>query len=333
MGLFVILLGFESFVQAQNINPTIEKVKKAMLCMQRRSWEQGTAMQALMEIGDTTAVILMAHEAIIWQSKDGRLAMCGSADNISDPAVNGPGMLFAYKVTGDAKYKKAADDLFNYFKKPEAKTPNGYIRHNLKSMQIFSDNTFMQVPFFAMMGDYKEALFQLEGMRTTHWDASKKLLRHIYDDEKKFWNDSSHWGGGNGWNVAAMAQLIELLPNEMIAEKQRVIAYCTELLDGCIAYMRPDGFFYDKIDEPNFVETNLGNMLAYTIYKGIKAGWLDKKYLVSADKMRAATYTKIDKSGLIHDASSSPGFNRPGTSTECQAFFLLMEGAYLKLNK
>ena len=286
MGLFVNLLSFESFVQAQNTNPTIEKVKKAMLCMQRRSWEQGTAMQALMEIGDTTAVILMAHEAIIWQSKDGRLAMCGSADNISDPAVNGPGMLFAYKVTGDAKYKNAADDLFNYFKKPEAKTPNGYIRHNLKSMQIFSDNTFMQVPFFAMMGDYKEALFQLEGMRTTHWDASKKLLRHIYDDEKKFWNDSSHWGGGNGWNVAAMAQLIELLPNEMIDEKQKVIA-----------------------------------------------GWLDKKYLVLADKMRAASYTKIDKFGLIHDASSSPGFNRPGTSTECQAFFLLMEGAYLKLNK
>jgi rhamnogalacturonyl hydrolase YesR len=74
-------------------------------------------------------------------------------------------------------------------------------------------------------------------------------------------------------------------------------------------------------------------MLAYTIYKGIKAGWLDKKYKGSADKMRAATYTKIDKYGLIHDASSSPGFNRPGTSTECQAFFLLMEGAYQKLNK
>ncbi len=32
----------------------VEKVKTAMLCMQRYSWEHGTAMQGMLEIGDTT---------------------------------------------------------------------------------------------------------------------------------------------------------------------------------------------------------------------------------------------------------------------------------------
>ncbi len=42
----------------------VEKVKKAMLCMQRYSWEQGTAMQGMLEIGDTTSLMIMARESV-----------------------------------------------------------------------------------------------------------------------------------------------------------------------------------------------------------------------------------------------------------------------------
>lgn len=41
----------------------IERVKLDMLTMQRMSWEQGTAGQALLEMGETDLVILMAKEA------------------------------------------------------------------------------------------------------------------------------------------------------------------------------------------------------------------------------------------------------------------------------
>ncbi len=39
-----------------------KQVKAALLCMQRHSWEQGVAMQAMLETGDLPAVILMAHD-------------------------------------------------------------------------------------------------------------------------------------------------------------------------------------------------------------------------------------------------------------------------------
>jgi len=309
----------------------VEKVKVAMLCMQRASWEQGTAMQGLIEIGDTLSVVNMAHEAVLRQKPDGRLSMVGSDWNIGDPASNGPGVLFAYRVTGDEKYKNAAEAQYRYFFKPSSRTGKGFIRHNTTAMQIWSDNAFMAFPFLAMMGDYDEALRQIEGMRESLWDKDARLFRHIWDEEKRKFDDKSHWGGGNGWNAAGMAQVIGALPKEREADRRKVIGYVKELIDGCLPHQRADGFFYDKIDEPNFVETNLGQMLAYAIYKGVHSGWLDKSYLKAADKMRNAAYSKIDKFGLIQGASSSPSFDHPGTSTECQAFFLMMEGARRKL--
>ena len=87
---------------------TIEKVKMAMLCMQRYSWEQGTAMQGMLEIGDTTNLVIMARESVQRKKPDGRLSMVGSDMNIADTGVNGTGVLAAYKITGDEQYKKAA---------------------------------------------------------------------------------------------------------------------------------------------------------------------------------------------------------------------------------
>ena len=128
-----------------------------------------------------------------------------------------------------------------------------------------------------------------------------------------------------------MAQVIDLMPPNRETDKQKLIQYCTALLNGCIARQLPNGLLYDKITEPNFEETTLPAMLAYTIYTGVNSGWLDYSYLHAAEKMRKAVYANVDEFGLLQNASKAPRFNSPGTSTEGQAFFLMMEGAFRKL--
>jgi rhamnogalacturonyl hydrolase YesR len=310
----------------------IEKVKTAMLCMQRHSWEQGTAMQGMLEIGDMTSLIIMAGESVQRKKPDGRLSMVGSDMNIADTGVNGPGILAAYKITGDEKYKKAAQEQYEYLKRPESKNAMGVIYHNNKSKVIFSDNMFMVAPFLAQMGDYNEAMHQIEGIRNLLWNEDQKLFHHIRIQETMEFKDPSFWGGGNGWCAAAMTQVINILPGERKTDKEKLIKYCTDVLDGCIANQLSSGLFYDKITEPNFEESTLPSMLAYTIYTAIKSGWLDSSYKIPADKMRHAVYANIDKYGLIQNASAAPLFNAPGTSPEGQAFFLMMEGAFRKLN-
>ena len=190
MVLVFLLLGSlygSSFGQKSAIPPCdeqlVEKVKTAMLCMQRYSWEHGTAMQGMLEVGDTTKLLIMARESVQRRKPDGRLSMVGSDMNIADPGVNGPGVLAAYKITRDPKYKEAAEGLYAYLILPESKNTYGVIYHNNLSPVIFSDNMFMVAPFLAMMGDYEEAMVQIEGIRDVLWNEEEKLFHHIRNDD------------------------------------------------------------------------------------------------------------------------------------------------------
>jgi rhamnogalacturonyl hydrolase YesR len=259
--------------------------------------------------------------------------MLGTDNAVTDPAANGEGVLFAYKVTGDEKFKKAADAMYNYLKAGAPRTEKGIICHVTQGRQVWSDSMFMCPPFLAVYGDFDEAVRQVDGYREYLWDKENKLFSHIWDDQKKVFTRKDFWGGGNGWSAAGMAKIIGILPKDKEAERKKLIGYTKELLDGCISYMRPDGLFHDVVDKPEtFVETNLSQMLAYSIYKGVKAGWLENNYLKSADKMRAGARSKIDEYGVVQDACGSPNFDMAGTSTEAQAFFLMMEAAHSAIN-
>jgi unsaturated rhamnogalacturonyl hydrolase len=310
-------------------DPIIEKAMFAMLSMQRQAWEQGTASQALIAIGRKDLAILFAKDALVHQTKEGRLGILGSDRGATDPASNGEAVMLAFRETGDERFKKAADLQYNYLKNIAPKTEDGIIYHTDNAKQLLIDSSFMAPPFLALMGDYDESVKQYEGYRRYMFNKEKKLYHHRWDDEKKEFKRKLFWGGGNGWTAAGITKTINMIPADRGDLKQKLIDFGTEVIDGCLAFMRPDGLFHDIVDDQNtFIETNLGQMLAFSIYTGIKAGWLDKQYKVKADKIRRAARSKIDEFGIVQGACGSPDFRNPGTSTEAQAFYLLMESAY-----
>ena len=100
-----------------------------------------------------------------------------------------------------------------------------------------------------------------------------------------------------------MARVIRALPATMANEKQRLINYVKAVLDGCLAHQRVDGLFHNVVDDPStFVETNLAQMLAYTIYRGVAGEWLGATYLEAADCMRHAAHNNTDwyKTFVVH---------------------------------
>ena len=307
----------------------IDKVKMAMLAMQRAPWEQGVAVQSMLELGENDLVILMAKEAALRQSADGRLGMLGGGESVTDPASNGEAVLLAAKLTGDESLRKAADMMLDYLMNKAPKTADGALFHFRNRQWVWVDSIYMAPPFLAAAGKHAEAVKQIEGFRKLLWNPDKKLFSHQWDDGKKEFIRKDFWGVGNGWAAAGMARIINALPKEMAEEKKRLILYVKEVIDGCVNYMRADGFFHDVVDKPDtFIETNLAQMLAYTIYRGTGAGWLENNYRKYADKMRTASHSKVDRYGLVQGVCGSPRFNSPGTATEGQAFFILMEAAY-----
>ena len=311
----------------------IEKVKMAMLSMQRYAWEQGVAAQALLELGEKELVILMAKDAVLRQWPDGRLAVVSSNHGVTDPAANGEAVLFAAEQTGDSKLKDGAEKMLDYLLHKAPKTKNGILYHIDDKPQVWIDSAYMAPPFLAAAGHPEEAVKQIDGFRKLLWDPEKKLFSHIWDDEKGDFFRRDHWGVGNGWAAAGIARIIKSLPERMNEDKDRLINYVKEIIDGCLVYQRRDNLFYDVVDDPEtFVETNLAQMLAYTIYRGVQRGWLESEYRKKADSMRQAAFAKVDALGLVQGVCGSPNFDSPGTATEGQAFFLLMEAAHRDLN-
>jgi unsaturated rhamnogalacturonyl hydrolase len=309
----------------------IKKAAAAGLAMERRDWEQGILAQAFLEAGDDENVILLTKAAIVQRVPDGRLGVVIEGGT-TDPAMGGEAYWHAGQVTGDAEIQEAARGLLEWILRKAPRAADETLYHVFKELQVWSDGFNGAPPFLAATGRYDEALRQIDGFRKRLWDPKKKLLAHIWDDGEKADNRKEYWGGGNGWAAAGLARVIRALPAERKADRQRLAAFLTELIDGCLGYQRADGLFHDVVDRPDtFVEANLAQMLAFAIYTGILVGWLPARYGAAADRMRNAARGKMDSFGYVQSVCGAPNFDRQGTSTEAQAFAIMMEASGSKI--
>jgi rhamnogalacturonyl hydrolase YesR len=132
------------------------------------------------------------------------------------------------------------------------------------------------------------------------FDPQKGLFSHKWDDEKQAFLRKGFWEVGNGWAAAGLARTIDLLPETMSSQKQELIQIERALVDYLLKYKRSDWLFHDVSDDPeSFVEVNLSQMLAYTIYRGLVAGWLPGDYEKPARSLRQAVSGKVDRFGLV----------------------------------
>jgi unsaturated rhamnogalacturonyl hydrolase len=308
----------------------LNKVMIALLTIQRASWEHGVAMQAFLENGNEDLVILMAKEAVLRQNAEGQLSVVYQDNGVTDPAASGESVMFAYRKTGNIIYKEAYEKMLGYLL-TRAPNTDGIIHHVKNSPEVWIDAMYMAPPFLSLAGRPDEAIKQIMGWKQCLWNEQEHLFYHIYNIRTKRFVRQEFWGVGNGWAAAGIGRVISGLPEEMKNERDELITLNTSLIQSCLRYMRPEGLFHDVINKPEtFIETNLSQMLAYTIYRGVSEKWLDEGLIQSANGMRDAANKKIDADGFVQGVCGSPNFNSPGTAAEGQAFNILMEAAYRK---
>lgn len=312
-----------------------ERAALSLLAMQRHSWEQGTAMQAFLEWGRMDVVVSMAHEAVYRAMEDGRAATIGVTDAITDPCSVGEALIAACELTHDPMLEEGRDRLLVWALQKAARNPDGVLYHLNTSKQFWADSMYMLPPFLAAAGYVEEALTNFYGYWNALFDEKAALMCHMWDDEKGVYIREAHWGGANGWALASMARMIGLLPEAGYGEDiERIKHMAVTLLEGVTRYMRDDGLYHDVVDDPeSFAETNLSQMTAYTIYRGIAEGWLDEAWKKKADHMRLAANEKVNEFGFVAGVCGAPTFDKPGFSPEGQAFYLLMETAAERMEK
>jgi unsaturated rhamnogalacturonyl hydrolase len=305
----------------------IKRATSAALALQRRDWEQGILAQALLQSGQRERLIQVTRAAMVQQTPDGRMGVVVSGGP-TDPAMGGAAYAQAARWTSDPAMHQAVDRMLEWILHKAPRNADGVLYHTFEGPQMWSDGINGAPPFLAAMGHYDEGMKQIEGYRKLLFNPEKKLMAHIWDDGKRQFADPTFWGGGNGWTAAGLACVIRSLPANRKDDRNHLVAFARQVIDGCLAHQRADGLFHNVIDQPDtFVETNLAQMLAFAVYQGISDRWLPSSYRVPADKMRSAARSKMDPYGFIQGACSAPDFDRPGISTEAQSFCILMESA------
>lgn len=304
-------------------------VKSALLCLQRLQWEQGCTAQAILESeGVTDELLRLCVSAIVRTDKDGRVGVMEKNESVDDPASIGEALLCAAEKTGDARYKQAADKLYFYLMHRAPKTMDGILYHfNIKN-QVWVDAYYMAPPFLCKYGDADEAIKQIKGFRKYLFDETECMLSHIWDDDLQDFGRKDFWGVGNGWALAGLTRVIAMLGDERAADRDYLIDYLKKLLDGCLKHQREDGLFHDVLNSPaSFVETNVAQMIAYSIYRGVMRGYLSSDYLPHADRARKAANDKVDELGFVQGVCGVPDFLRSSVAPEGQVFYILMETA------
>ncbi len=318
-------------------NPIVVRVREAALALQRKDWEQGTLAQAFLEMGDNPRLILMAKAAAVLRTPDGREAVVGSGSP-TDSAMGGEAYWKAAQVTKDPALTNAVNGMLDWILEGAPRSADGTLSHVFGHNQAWSDGFNGAAPFLAAMGHYDEAIRQVEGYKRRLWNAEKKLLAHIADEDAAgnvaLAKPVEYFGTGMGWAAAGLVRILRLLPASYAQQRAELIAFFKDVIDGSLKYQRPDGMFHNLVDQPeSFVETNMAQMLAYAIFLAVEHGWLDANYLPAAEHMRGAAHKKVDAWGFVQGACGAPEFNSPGVSTEAQAFFLMMEAAAMKCGK
>jgi len=303
-----------------------EKVLRAMMCMTRQCWEDGVAAQALLEIGEEELLELVVYDMVLRQSGDGRLCNVENTPAVTDSAFCVPATFAWAEKTGCEKYKEAVDKNIQFFLKDAERGEDGTLYHMIHTQEVWADSAAYLPYSLALTGHKKEAYVQMEGICNRLYDEKSGLYFHMWDDGKNDYLRPLPWGIGNGWILTGLMRTLSVWGEELPEEKEQLQKRFDQLLQNLLKIKNPKGGFYDVLDDADtFEESETAAMIAYVLYRGMDEKWLDDSYVETAEEIRHALCRKIKENGLVVDAASSPSFDRPGTSVECQAHVLMME--------
>lgn len=257
--------------------------------------------------------------------------------------INSGKFLFAiYERTKDEKYKKAITLLRDQMRTHPRTSEGGFWHKKVYPHQMWLDGLYMASPFLAQYAKvfHEPELFddvaqQIMLIDKHLYDAKTGLYYHGWDESKQQkWADketglSPHfWGRGMGWYAMALVDVLDFFPQDH-PQREKIITVARKMAKAIEKYQDPSsGLWYQVVDlggkEGNYLESSASAMFVYFLAKGVRHGYLDKKYLDVAKKGYDGIinrFIKIHDDGIIEitDACAGAGLGgnpyRDGTYT------------------
>ncbi|MBN2177169.1 MAG: glycoside hydrolase family 88 protein [Demequinaceae bacterium] len=300
-----------------------DRLWHALLAMQRHPWEQGVASHAAIDSHRIDLARLLAHDAIVRQDAEGRLAATGDAGLVNGAACGEAVALVARG--GDPAASVALDRQAMWLAQVCPRGESGILFHMEGRPEVWVDTVYMVVPFLVAIGRAESAETQYRLHKDRLWIGDSGLWGHIYDDGASAWVRQDAWASGNGWVAAGLARALRIGAGWLDADvRMGWREDARALLEAVAPHEREDGRFSNVLDDASaFRDGTAGLMFAYAAFTGVADGWLDSDWVSPARRWMEASLAKVGEDGLVGDVCGAPRFDRQGTSAEAQAFALL----------
>lgn len=303
------------------------RVLAALLSMQRQSWEQGVASHALLDLGLEAEALLLAHDAVVRQTPAGKLGELDDIGIVNSGACGEVVALAAERFPGQG-YDAALDRQMEWLLRRAPRADDGVLFHIEGTREMWVDSVYMVVPLLFAMGEADTARLQFEGHRRRLFDPDAGLWGWRWSEDELRVTHAQHWGTGNGWVVAGIARAMRSGGQHDPWFRAAGPQHASIVIDAALAAAERVGGFHDVLDDPTtFPEGNVRQMLAYGILAGVTDGWLPASYRAQGERLVAEARLAVDEQGFVTGVCGAPRFDRPGTSPEAQAMFLLATAA------
>jgi unsaturated rhamnogalacturonyl hydrolase len=293
----------EAFIAAHPDSIVVGERKSA-----RWDYEQGLMLKALERVwqrtGDAKYFTYIKHDLDHYIGKDGSIRTYKQDEYNLDNLATGHAVLLMAQtsVPEQEKYRLAAATLRKQLDGQPRTKAGGFWHKQKYTNQMWLDGLYMAEPFYAeysaLTNDNKgldDVAKQFALIEKNLVDPKTGLLYHGYDESRaeKWANKTTgqslnFWDRGIGWYSMALVDVLDYLPAnsphraELIKDLQRLAPVLTKYQDAKTGtwslVMGQEG------RKGNYAEASGSSMFVYALAKGVRLGYLDKKYLAVARK-------------------------------------------------
>ena len=229
-------------------------------------------------------------------------------------------MFLLYDRTKDPRYEKVIHTLREQLETQPRIAEGGFWHKKIYPDQMWLDGLYMGAPFYAEYAlrynrpeDFQDVVNQFLIVARNTYDPATGLYRHAFDASRRMaWADSitgqapHAWGRAMGWFSMAIVDVLDFLPEEQPG-RDEILTIFQGMMEKLSEIQDPQtGGWYQVLDRSgdpgNYIETSCTAMFAYSIFKGVRMGYLDSKYLATAEKAYRGlieNFIITDSAGLV----------------------------------
>lgn len=235
---------------------------------------------------------------------------------LDDCGSIGAAMIKTYLKDKNDDYLDLINKIADYISNGQFRLDDGTLaRHRPQYQSVWADDMYMSVPFLANMGIltkenkyFDDAVKQVLQMADRLYIPEKELFDHGWSVTSGDYDPRFYWGRANGWTLMAMAELLDLLPEDYRGREEILHLY-RSMIRTLAGLQDGTGFWHNMLDKTDtFLETSCTAMITFAVAKGINEGWISHVYGPVALTGWNATESRVLLNGAVDGTCEATTF-------------------------